>query len=156
MRNTLFFAGLATVIVAVSGAALVVGGDEKRPDPGRGAVILKTDSLAWKEVRPGATMATLWGDPDKGPSGTFTRFTPGFKIGLHHHSSDLRIIVIEGVYILGSPEREKLAGPGSYVFEPAGYKHTTAADPKQGCLIYTESQGKFDVVEDDRGPYGRP
>ena len=28
-------------------------------------------------------MAVLWGDPNKGPHGTFTKFAPGYDAGMH-------------------------------------------------------------------------
>lgn len=141
-------AALAIAACAASTAVKAEGPREtRRPE------IKYADELEYKSVGPGgASMAAVWGEPEKGPHGAFVRFEPGFKAPLHHHSSDLRIVVIQGAYIIGGPGGEKRLGPGSYVLEPAGLAHTTTADPKEGCLFYEEGLGKFDLVNETERP----
>jgi hypothetical protein len=43
--------------------------------------------------------AVLYGDPDKGPHATFTKFKPGYDAGTHYHTNDVRIVVIKGAYL---------------------------------------------------------
>ena len=47
----------------------------------------------------GVSMADLWGDPDKGAHGTFTKFVPGYDAGMHTHTNDVWIVVIKGAYL---------------------------------------------------------
>jgi anti-sigma factor ChrR (cupin superfamily) len=150
MRNAMRIGGLSAAVVAsFLGGSLVRGaGEEKAKAP----VILKADSLEFKEVEPGASMATLWGNTEKGPFGAFTRFKPGFKCGLHTHSSDLRIIVIEGAYVLATAVGEKRVVAGNYLYEPAGYEHSSSGDAKTGCLFYVEGNGKFDLKHEEKRP----
>ena len=44
----------------------------------------------------------------------------------------------------GKPEVRLSAG--SYLFEPSGYKHTTACDKASECVFFMEGDGKFDLV----------
>src|SRR6476620_12667842 len=41
----------------------------------------------------GVSMQTLWGDMDKGPHATFSKFDPGFDAGMHTHTNDVSIVV---------------------------------------------------------------
>src|SRR5262245_59929391 len=70
----------------------------------KGADIYKADSLTYKEGERGSMIATVWGDADRGPNGSFTKFKPGFSFGKHYHSSTLRILVVKGAYLLGMPD----------------------------------------------------
>jgi len=44
----------------------------------------------------GVTQAVLWGNPDKGAHGTFTKFKPGYDAGMHSHTNDVWIVGIKG------------------------------------------------------------
>ena len=102
----------------------------------------------FEEVVPGVSKTTLWGDPDEGPYGTFTKFKAGLKVPLHSHTNDIHIVVVEGTYIYKSEKgEEKKVGPGSYLFEPAGDRHMTLSDPEKETLFYEYSPGKFDLNE---------
>lgn len=95
-----------------------------------------------------ASRAVLWGDPDTGPAGAFVKFLPGEQAnpGLHTHSSDGRIVVLEGAYLY-RPESgpEQRVGPGQFLFIPAGNRHFSRGDPTAGALFYSEFSGKFDL-----------
>jgi quercetin dioxygenase-like cupin family protein len=91
-------------------------------------------------------MAVLWGDPTKGAYGALHKFPAGFKAGLHTHSADLHNLVVSGTLIHGTEDgKETRLGPGSYIFEPHTYKHTTACDAASECVILVTANGKFDV-----------
>jgi quercetin dioxygenase-like cupin family protein len=36
-------------------------------------------------------------------------------------------------------------GPGSYLFQPANQRHTTACDAASECVFFIESSKKFDL-----------
>ena len=94
----------------------------------------------------GVSMATVWGDPDKGVHGTFTKFEPGFDAGLHTHTSDVWIVVIKGAYLYKDDAGEKHVGPGEFLLVPGGHKHWSGGDKTEGALFYEEASGKFDNV----------
>ena len=96
---------------------------------------------------PGASMAIVWGDPDKGAHGQFTKFAPGFDAGMHVHSSRLRLLVVKGAYIYRDDAGEKRVGPGGFICIPAGHKHWSGGDPTEGALFYEEGDGKFDKID---------
>jgi quercetin dioxygenase-like cupin family protein len=96
---------------------------------------------------PGVSKAPLWGDPDKGPYGAFTRFVAGHSNPLHTHTSDVRLVVIKGAYLYRpakGPERR--ISPGQYLFVPGGVQHVSGGDAKEGAVFYEESVGKFDLI----------
>ena len=108
-------------------------------------VHISAESATFKEVIPGVTKCVLWGDHDRGPYGGFTRFAPGHRNRMHTHSSDVRIVVMEGAYIYKAGGEEIRVGPKEYIFIPGGTPHVSRGDDKAGALFYEESMGKFDV-----------
>jgi hypothetical protein len=82
--------------------------------------------------RAGVSSATLWGDPNAGAAGTYTKFVPGWDAGWHTHTADVWIIGIKGAYL--------------YKDVPGGHKHWSGGDKKEGALFYTETSGKFDLI----------
>jgi quercetin dioxygenase-like cupin family protein len=94
----------------------------------------------------GVSMASLWGDMDKGPHATFTKFEPGYDAGMHTHTSDVWIVVIKGAYLYKDDAGEKRVGPGDFLRVPGGHKHWSGGDKTEGALFYEEASGKFDSV----------
>ena len=58
----------------------------------------------------------------------------------------MHIVVIKGAYLY-KPEKgeEKRVGPGCYIDIPAGDRHASGGNAKDGALFYEESNGKFDL-----------
>jgi gentisate 1,2-dioxygenase len=110
------------------------------------AVHVDSAQAAYKELAPGASAALLWGDMDKGPYGAFTKFAPGASFPLHTHSSEIRIVVVKGAYVY-KPENgpEVRVTAGHYLSVPAGDRHTSGGDTKEGAVFYQGSPGKFDL-----------
>jgi hypothetical protein len=94
----------------------------------------------------GVSMAALWGDMDKGPHATFTKFDPGYDAGMHTHTSDVWIAVIKGAYLYKDEAGEKRVGPGDFLRVPGGHKHWSGGDKTEGALFYEEASGKFDSI----------
>jgi hypothetical protein len=85
MKQSVVFGLMASVIVVASvGVAQAQGKDNKN-------VIYMAAEKATFSQSPtaGVSMAVLWGDPNKGPHGTFTKFAPGYDAGMHTHTSDV-------------------------------------------------------------------
>lgn len=135
---------LLVVTTVVSGCA-VAWAQTARPTAKKDVIFVAADKATYKEVIPGASRATIWGDPDTGPHGAFTKFIPGFDAGMHTHTNDLRIVVIRGAYLYKADGKETRVGPGSFLFSPGGTKHWSGGDPKEGALFYQEGLGKFDL-----------
>jgi quercetin dioxygenase-like cupin family protein len=94
----------------------------------------------------GVSMAVLWGDPDKGAHGTFTKFAPGYDAGMHTHTSDVSLVVIKGAYLYKDEAGEKRVGPGDFIRILGGHKHWSGGDKTEGALFYQEGTRKFDVI----------
>ena len=137
MKRSAFF-----FVAAVAGCAVVWA----QGQPGKKeAIYVSPDKATFKQLIPGASTATVWGDPDNGPHGVFTKFIPGFDAGVHTHTSDLRIVVIKGAYLYKTDGKETRVGAGEFLFVPGGTKHWSGGDAKEGALFYQEGLGKFDI-----------
>jgi quercetin dioxygenase-like cupin family protein len=154
------------IVAAVAGLALAGGLVEMtqaaRPAPARKnkkeavepasdskkeAVYASVDQAAFKEKMPGVSIAVLWGDPEKGAHGAFTKFAPGYDAGMHTHSSDVWLVVIKGAYLYKDDAGEKRVGaPGDFIRIPAGHKHWSGGDKAEGAVFYQEGSGKFDLI----------
>jgi mannose-6-phosphate isomerase-like protein (cupin superfamily) len=109
-------------------------------------IFVSADEAKFEEVVPGVSKAVLWGDPDKGPYGAFTKFVPGFDAGIHTHTNHVWIVVLKGAYMYKDDAGEKRVGPGDFIRIPGAAKHWSGGDAKEGALFYEESSGKFDLV----------
>jgi quercetin dioxygenase-like cupin family protein len=148
-----WFSGILLVLLVGFAPALFAAEEAAKPKPKAHAaampVVWPADQLKWVDA-PGAPagvkMAVLWGDPAKGALGAIDKFPAGFKAELHTHSSDLHNVVLSGT-LIHSPEGgpEVKLGPGSYLFLPHTYKHTTACDAASECTLFVQAAGKFDI-----------
>lgn len=95
-------------------------------------------------------MATLWGDPLSGPYGALLRMPAGFELPMHRHSSDERVVVIDGATIHWAEGDDRRAAPimrsGDYVLIPAGVNHASAATAGEECLELITQDGRFDFT----------
>ncbi len=113
----------------------------------KSVIYVTADKATYKQAPTGGvSMATVWGDPDKGVHGTFTKFEPGFDAGIHTHTNDVWIVVIKGAYLYKDDAGEKHVGPGEFLLVPGGHKHWSGGDKTEGALFYEEASGKFDSI----------
>jgi quercetin dioxygenase-like cupin family protein len=141
----------STLAVGVLGVLLAttLGNAQKAStSPHKKSVIYVAADKATFKASPtgGVSMATIWGDPDKGVHGTFTKFEPGYDAGMHTHTNDVWIVVIKGAYLYKDDAGEKRVGPGEFLRVPGGHKHWSGGDKAEGALFYEEGSGKFDTV----------
>ena len=143
MKKLLIVLGVAAAVV-IYGTTGVAREAEKGKQ--KEVIYVSADSATFTEVKPGASMAAIWGDRDKGAHGTFTKFAPGYDAGMHTHTSDVWLVVLKGAYLYKDDAGEKRVGPGEFIRIPGGHKHWSGGDKTEGALFYQEGKGKFDLI----------
>ena len=144
MKKTWTVLGIAAVIVLAWSVGIVQG--QQQQDKKHEAIYVSSEKAPFKEVVPGVSKASLWGDDSKGAYGAFTKFAPGYDAGLHTHTHDVWLVVLKGAYIYKDDAGEKRVGPGEFIRVPGGLKHSSRGDAKEGALFYEEASGKFDLL----------
>src|SRR5215470_3769218 len=103
--------------------------------------------LKWLEVsgRKGNQYALLSGHPESGGYAEFRKVPAGTVNELHSHSSEMTNVVITGIWYTGTDANSaKDFGPGSFVLMPADWIHVSGCRPGNDCVLYQQSNGKFD------------
>jgi hypothetical protein len=103
--------------------------------------------LKWTELpeRKGMQFATISGDPKKESYTQMRKVPAGTDNGLHSHGSELKNVIISGVWYTGTDVASaKDFGPGSVVMMPANWVHVSGCRAGNDCLFYQEGKGKFD------------
>src|SRR5215831_474835 len=117
MRHLVKFGTLAVTFALGWAVCAAVSQDKK-------VKLLDSAKAEFKPVAPGASMAVVMGDPEKGKNSVFVKFDPGAKIETHHHTSDLRLVVLKGAYLYkGKNGEEHRVGPGMFISNPGGDHH---------------------------------
>jgi quercetin dioxygenase-like cupin family protein len=142
MKKSLILLGMGALVIAVAS-----GGVLAQKDSMKKVIYVSSANATFKAIPPGgASMADLWGDPDKSAHGTFTKFAPGYDAGMHTHTNDVWLVVIKGAYLYKDDAGEKRVGPGDFLRVPGGHKHWSGGDKTEGALFYEEASGKFDSM----------
>ena len=145
MKNSLIFLGVGALSIAV--ASGVVRAQKDATSGNMNVIYLAAANATFKpSPTVGVSMAALWGDMDKGPHATFTKFAPGYDAGMHTHTNDVWLVVIKGAYLYKDEAGEKRVGPGDFLRVPGGHKHWSGGDKTEGALFYEEASGKFDLI----------
>ena len=104
--------------------------------------------LKWTELpeRKGMQFSVLSGDPTKGEYTQMRKVAAGTENPLHSHSSEIKNVIIKGVWYTGTTDAAsaKDFGPGSIVIMPANWVHVSGCRADSDCLFYQEGKGKFD------------
>ena len=103
--------------------------------------------LNWVELpeRKGMQFALLSGDPSKGQYTQIRKVPAGTDNPLHAHSSEIKNVVISGVWYTGTDAASaRDFGPGSVVVMPADWVHVSGCRAGSECVLYQEGKGKFD------------
>ena len=137
--------GIGTLIIGMA-ACVVQAQKASTSNTTKNVIYVAADSATFKQSPAGGvSMATLWGDPDRGAHGTYTKFDPGYDAGMHTHTSDVWIVVVKGAYLYKDEAGDKRVGPGDFLRVPGGHKHWSGGDKTEGALFYEEGSGKFDL-----------
>ena len=113
------------------------------------AVVWPAGDVKWtaSPTVKGASMAPLWGDPNKGAYGALKKVASGTDLGWHTHSSEQRVVAILGTFdftVEGQESKELTSG--SYVFVPGGVKHRAICKEGADCSWFEEQPGKMDFI----------
>lgn len=144
MRRTLVLVGLVCLCIFFATSLLA---REPMKAPGKD-VIWAAPDIKWEPgPAPGIHVATLWGDWKKGAFGVLVKFDPGFVNPMHHHSHDLKLIVISGTFV-HTPEggTPVMLPPGSYFMQAANTKHTSGCSGSEGCEFFMSGDKAFDSI----------
>jgi len=135
--------GVVPALALLFAVGFAQGGQQQ---PGNAPLFAPVDKASFQVVSPGLSKSVVWGDQGKGPYGAFTKFEPDFDAGVHAHTNDIWIVVIQGAYLYSDDAGEKRVEPGDFLRIPGGRKHRSGGDKKWGALFYEESNGKFDLM----------
>jgi hypothetical protein len=133
--NRLFVIMVAAILAT---AALA----EERSVP----VMMSFTDMKWTELpeRKGMQFTVLSGDPKSGPYTQMRKVPAGTDNPLHTHSSELKNVIISGVWYTGvDMESAKDFGPGSIIVMPADWVHVSGCRAGSDCVFYQEGKGKF-------------
>ena len=103
--------------------------------------------LKWVELpeRKGMQFAILSGDPKTGPYTQMRKVRAGTDNGLHSHSSEIKSVIITGIWYTGPDAASaKDFGPGSVIVMPGDWMHVSGCRTGTDCVFYQEGKGKFD------------
>jgi hypothetical protein len=103
--------------------------------------------LKWTELpeRKGMQFAVLSGDPKIGSYTEIRKVPAGTDNPLHSHSSEIKNVIISGVWYTGAEGASaKDFGPGSVIVMPADWVHVSGCRAGSDCVFYQEGKGKFD------------
>jgi quercetin dioxygenase-like cupin family protein len=143
-----FLAMLAAV--SLSTAALA----DEAPKPaaaakegGTSPLMVSFTDLKWTELpeRKGMQFSVLSGNPKTGAYTQIRKVPAGTVNPLHTHSSELKNVIISGVWYTGvDAASAKDFGPGSIVMMPANWVHVSGCRAGSDCVFYQDGKGKFD------------
>jgi hypothetical protein len=110
-------------------------------------MMVSFSELNWTALpeRPGMQFAILSGDPKTGAYTQMRKVPAGTDNGLHSHSSEIKNVIISGVWYTGTDAgTAKDFGPGSVVLMPGNWAHVSGCRAGSDCVFYQEGKGKFD------------
>ena len=128
-------------------AILVLAQEPGREVNDRAPMMVSFSDLRWTELpqRKGMQFALLSGDPKTGEYTQMRRVPRGTENEPHVHSSELKNVIISGVWYTGADSASaRDFGPGSVVTMPANWVHVSGCRPQSDCVFYQEGKGKFD------------
>lgn len=138
------------VVVSFSAAVLAAGMTKlgaRTQQRDQTPLMVAFADLKWTELpeRKGMQFAVLSGDPSKGEYTQMRKVPAGTDNGLHSHSSELKNVIISGIWYTGRDSASaKDFGPGSIVIMPANWVHVSGCRGGSDCVFYQEGKGKFD------------
>jgi anti-sigma factor ChrR (cupin superfamily) len=123
---------------------------------------VQVNDMPWEPIRyPGIFVKTLMLDKQSGLLTALMKMEPGAELPDHEHVLIEQTFVIEGRLVdKEGPDAGRSAGPGEFVWRPAGSRHSAYA-PEGGLMLaifqvpnkFYEKDGSIvDLLGDDWGP----
>lgn len=142
MRKTIA-AAMAAAVMAAMAAPMEAGAKG-----GGAATLTPAADVKWTDVEdfPGVKMASLRGNPAKGPNHIMVKLPGGFSAPLHHHTSDHFVTVVGGTIVLTVDGKETKLPPGSFFSFTGRKQHLTKCDAGADCTLFVDNRGKWDIV----------
>ena len=149
-----FFVAAAIVCLGMT----LVAQDASQKQESRTPFMMSLTDLKWVELpgRKGMQFATLSGDPKTGPYTQIRKVPAGTDNELHSHSSEIKNVIISGVWYTG-PDAASARdfGPGSVIVMPGEWVHVSGCRAGADCVFYQEGKGKFDYKPAAEQPHNR-
>jgi hypothetical protein len=137
------------MVVAILSATAVANADPgaTMKEGATAPMMVSFADLKWTTLpeRKGMQFALLSGDATKGEYTQIRKVPAGTDNPLHSHSSEIKNVIISGVWYTGADSASaKDFGPGSVIVMPANWVHVSGCRAGGDCLFYQEGKGKFD------------
>lgn len=97
---------------------------------------LADTDLPWMEIGGGAGLQMLHVDLSQGLWISKTRLPAGYRVATHFHTGPVLAVTLEGSWFY-EESPEAVNRPGSYLFEPAGSRHTLVTPPDMEGMMVT-------------------
>lgn len=138
----------AGLLLAVLGALAVVTPTLVGAKGGGSSLLIPKADVKFSDVpdMKGLQLATLDGDPAKGPSHLMLKFDPGFAAPLHHHTANHSGTVVAGTLVLTVEGKDVKLPAGSFFSFSGKQPHATKCEAGADCLLSLDVRGKWDVV----------
>jgi 2,4'-dihydroxyacetophenone dioxygenase len=105
---------------------------------------IRTAQLPWMPLGPGISARPLWFG---GEERTLQlKVDPGVGVGRHRHTGAVHAFNVQGSRELGTGE---IAGPGDYVYEPAGNDDCWRAVGDVPCIVQITLSGRVIYITED-------
>jgi len=144
MRSTI------AMLAAVAGIGAFAVQAQAAAKGGKGghSTLVPADEVKFSDVpgMAGVQIAPVQGDPNKGASHFFLKFTGGFAAPLHHHSADHFATVVAGTLVLTVDGKEVRLPPGSYFTFTGKMQHATSCEAGADCILFMDVSQKWDIV----------
>ncbi len=90
------------------------------------------------------TYAVERGNPETGPSVTYSKLAAGCKVPWHTHSANAQVLFVSGTFQLHMKGQQvQTLSQGSYAYVPANHQHQEIC--LDGCTYYVIREGIADV-----------
>ena len=138
---------LLVTLAAVVFLTYVLAQEGKQKPESKAPFMVSLADLKWTELpeRKGMQFAVLSGDPRNGEYTQIRKVPAGTDNPLHTHSSEIKNVIISGVWYTGADAASaRDFGSGSVIVMPANWVHVSGCRAGSECVLYQEGKGKFD------------
>jgi anti-sigma factor ChrR (cupin superfamily) len=105
---------------------------------------LRTNELPWMPLAPGMSARFLRFDGDE--RSLQLRIQPGTVIPRHRHGGSVNAYNLQGHRWLGDGS---IAGPGDYVYEPAGNIDSWGCHGDEPCIVQISMSGSLEYLDEE-------